>query len=67
MTGTVVWFNSAKGYGFLRSQDGVETFCHFSEIVADGYKELKKDQEVSYDVADGPKGKPQAVNVKVIS
>ena len=62
------WFNSAKGYGFIGCEDGVtDVFVHFSEIQAKGYKELKKDQQVEFELAQGPKEKLQAVNVVVVS
>lgn len=67
MHGTVVWFNNAKGYGFLKGEaDGVEYFVHYSAIQADGYKQLDQGQRVSFDVEIGPKGKPQAVNARVV-
>ncbi len=68
MQGTVLFFNNAKGWGFIKRDDGEkDLFVHFSAVIADGYKELKKDQRVSFSVEEGPKGKPQAVNVKVIA
>jgi CspA family cold shock protein len=55
--GIVKWFNSAKGYGFICSEDGGnDIFVHFSSIEMDGYKCLKAGQKVSYVVHDGPKG-----------
>ena len=65
MTGKVKWFNAAKGYGFITSDDGKEVFVHFSAIQVDGFKTLDEDQPVEYDVNDGPKG-PQAANVRKI-
>ena len=65
MTGKVKWFNAAKGYGFITGDDGKEVFVHFSAIQADGFKTLDDDQQVEYDVNDGPKG-PQAANVRKI-
>ena len=61
--GTVAWFNNAKGFGFLRHQDGADVFCHFSAIEADGYKSLTEGEAVEFDVVQGEKG-PQAANVK---
>jgi CspA family cold shock protein len=56
-TGTVKWFNNAKGYGFILSSDGVsDIFAHYSAITMDGYKTLKAGQEVSYDLIEGEKG-----------
>ena len=64
-TGTVKWFNEAKGFGFISPSDGgKDVFVHFSAIQADGFKTLAEGQSVSYDVEDGPKG-PQASNVTV--
>ncbi len=56
-TGTVKWFNNAKGYGFILPNDGGEDlFAHYSAIRMDGYKTLKAGQEVSFDVTKGDKG-----------
>lgn len=56
-TGTVKWFNNAKGYGFiLPDGGGEELFAHYSTITMDGYKTLKAGQTVSYDVIQGAKG-----------
>ncbi|MCF6194277.1 MAG: cold shock domain-containing protein CspD [Kangiellaceae bacterium] len=56
-TGTVKWFNNAKGYGFIRPDDGGDDiFAHYSTIEMDGYKSLKAGQEVSFDTFEGPKG-----------
>jgi len=65
MNGTVKWFNSEKGYGFVTAEDGQELFVHFSSIVADGYKSLEEGQSVYFDVEDGDKG-PVAMNVEVV-
>lgn len=66
--GKCVWFNARKGFGFLRDDEtGKDHFCHWSVIRGmTGYKELKADQKVSYDLETGPQGKPQATNVFVI-
>lgn len=61
--GTVKWFNSEKGFGFITGEDGKDVFVHFSGIVSDGFKTLEDGQAVTYDVQDGNRG-PQAVNVK---
>ena len=56
-SGTVKWFNNAKGYGFILSSDGAsDIFAHYSAINMDGYKTLKAGQEVSYDLVEGQKG-----------
>ena len=61
--GTVKWFNSEKGYGFISQKDGEDLFVHFSEIKMDGYKTLDEGQAVSFDVVTGRDGKLQASNV----
>jgi CspA family cold shock protein len=62
-TGTVKWFNEAKGFGFIAQDDGgADVFVHFSAIQGSGFKTLAEGQKVSYDVQDSPKG-PQASNV----
>jgi len=63
-TGTVKWFNDAKGYGFITPEDGGEDlFAHFSAINMQGFKSLKEGQKVSFEVTTGPKGK-QASNIQ---
>jgi CspA family cold shock protein len=62
ITGTVKWFNAAKGYGFLGRDDGEDVFVHYSAIQMDGYRRLEQGQMVEFSVEDGPKGL-QAVNV----
>ena len=61
--GTVKWFNSEKGYGFISQKDVEDLFVHFSEIKMDGYKTLDEGQAVSFDVVTGRDGKLQASNV----
>jgi len=61
-TGTVKWFNEAKGYGFITPDDGgQDLFAHFSEIQSSGFKTLQEKQKVSFEVKTGPKGKQAAV------
>lgn len=61
--GVVKWFNNAKGFGFIRLEDGNEVFVHYSSIAGEGYKTLQEGQAVEFDIVEGPKGK-QAQNVK---
>lgn len=62
-TGTVKWFNEAKGFGFITPSDGSkDVFVHFSAIQAEGFKVLTEGQSVSFSVENGPKG-PQATRV----
>ncbi len=61
-TGTVKWFNDAKGYGFIERPDGDDVFVHFSAIEGGGFKTLVEGDSLEFDVVDGPKGK-QAANV----
>ncbi len=64
-TGTVKWFNDAKGFGFISPEDGSkDVFVHFSAIAGDGFRSLAEGQKVTFDVEDGRKG-PQATNVQV--
>ena len=64
-TGTVKWFNSSKGYGFISRDGGEDVFVHFQSIVGDGYKTLNENDKVEFSVAQGDKGL-QATDVKVI-
>lgn len=61
-TGTVKWFNSSKGYGFISREEGDDVFVHFKEIQGEGYKTLEEGDQVSFEVTQGPKGL-QAANV----
>jgi len=62
-TGTVKWFNEAKGFGFITQDNGgADVFVHFSAIQGSGFKTLAEGQKVSFDLQNGPKG-PQASNV----
>jgi CspA family cold shock protein len=65
-TGTVKWFNDAKGFGFITPDfGGDDLFLHFSAINMGGFKSLKEGQKVSFEIAQGPKGK-QAANIQGI-
>jgi cold shock protein len=65
-TGIVKWFNDAKGFGFITADSGGEDlFAHFSEIRIEGFKSLKENQRVQFEVKTGPKGK-QAANIRPV-
>jgi CspA family cold shock protein len=64
-TGTVKWFNDAKGYGFISQEDGEDVFVHFSAIQAQGFKSLAEGDRVEFEVTRGPKGL-QAANVRKV-
>jgi CspA family cold shock protein len=63
MEGTVKWFNPGKGYGFIEKEEGGDVFVHYSAIQGEGYKSLKENEKVRFDVVDSDKG-PQAANVE---
>lgn len=63
--GKVKWFNEAKGYGFITSEESGDIFVHYSSIQGNGFKTLAEGQAVSFDVEQGPKG-PKAVNVNKV-
>lgn len=62
MIGTVKWFNSEKGFGFITTEEGQDVFAHYSKISIDGFKTLEEGQKVEFDVTEGTKG-PQAENI----
>jgi len=61
-TGTVKWFNEAKGFGFIQRENGADLFVHFRSIIGQGFKSLSEGQRVSFTEVSGQKG-PQAENV----
>lgn len=65
VTGTVKWFNEAKGFGFIEQESGADVFAHFSAIQGSGFKTLAEGQAVSFNVTQGQKGL-QAENIQAI-
>jgi len=63
--GTVKWFNSSKGYGFISQENGEDVFVHYKSIIGDGYKTLNENDKVEFVVTEGQKG-PQAADVQVV-
>lgn len=64
-TGTVKWFNEAKGFGFIEQESGPDVFAHFSAIASEGFKTLTDGQRVQFEVTEGQKGL-QAENIVAI-
>jgi CspA family cold shock protein len=65
VVGTVKWFNSGKGYGFIAREGGPDVFVHFTAIQADGFRTLEEGQKVEFTIEQGQKG-PQASNVVLV-
>ena len=67
-TGTVKWFNSEKGFGFITAENGNDVFVHFSAIQGEGYKTLVEGQQVTFDTEEDPKGgsRTRATNVVIV-
>ncbi len=65
VTGTVKWFNSGKGYGFIAREGGPDVFVHYSAIQSDGFRTLEEGQKVEFTIEQGPKGL-QAASVVVL-
>ena len=62
ITGSVKWFNNAKGFGFIGREGGADVFVHYSAIESEGFKSLAENDAVEFEIVQGPKG-PQAANV----
>ena len=62
-TGTVKWFNSTKGYGFITTDDGKDVFVHYNDIEGEGYRMLNEGQAIEFELTEGDKG-PKATNVR---
>ncbi len=65
-TGTVKWFNSQKGFGFITRDGGEDAFVHYSSIQNDGFKNLEEGDKVEFTMSEGEKG-PQAVDVTIVT
>jgi CspA family cold shock protein len=65
MTGTVKWFNDAKGFGFIGREGGPDVFVHFTAIETTGFKSLAEGDQVEFEIVQGQKG-PQAANVRKV-
>jgi CspA family cold shock protein len=65
--GTVKWFNSEKGYGFIESTEGPDVFVHYSAIQADGFRTLDEGDQVEFEVQAGRDGRSQAADVRKVS
>jgi CspA family cold shock protein len=65
MTGTVKWFNDAKGFGFIGREGGPDVFVHFTAIESSGFKSLAEGDQVEFEIVQGQKG-PQAANVRKV-
>ena len=63
--GSVKWFNSSKGFGFIERENGKDVFVHYSAINAEGFRNLEEGQRVEFTVAEGQKG-PAAENVTIV-
>jgi CspA family cold shock protein len=64
-TGTVKWFNNAKGWGFIRQENGPDVFVHYSQILGEGFRTLREGQVVTFELKHGPKG-PLAEQVRKV-
>ena len=65
IVGTVKWFNSSKGYGFISRESGPDVFVHYSAIQSEGFRNLDEGQKVEFEVEQGQKG-PQATRVTIL-
>ncbi|MBW7995666.1 MAG: cold-shock protein [Candidatus Glassbacteria bacterium] len=65
-SGKIKWFNESKGFGFIEQEDGPDVFVHYSVIQSEGFKTLYENQEVEFEIVEGPKGL-QAANVTVVN
>ncbi|MCE5270004.1 cold-shock protein [bacterium] len=66
VSGRVKWFNEAKGFGFIEQSNGEDVFVHYSSINSNGFKTLYENQEVTFEIVQGPKGL-QSINVTPVA
>lgn len=66
ITGTVLWFNTLKGFGFLSAPETSDVFCQYSAILCAGYKVVHEGDPVEFEIVTGETGRPQAANARVI-
>lgn len=66
MRGIVKWFDDKRGYGFITGEDGVDTYVHFTAILGDGYRTLKHNWRVEYEVVEAEDGRPEAREVRAL-
>lgn len=66
LKGTVKWFNAGRGFGFVTDEDGTDHFVHFSQIRMDGFKKLRADQKVEFELDEDEQGRSVANDVKII-
>jgi CspA family cold shock protein len=64
--GEVIWFDPKAGYGFIQWEKEEDMFVHFSDVICEGFKTLKKGQKVRFSVGKNNTGKPKAIDVEVI-
>lgn len=66
MKGVVKWFDDRRGYGFITGEDGVDTYVHYTAILRDGYRTLKHNWPVEYDIVYGTDNRLEARNVRIL-
>lgn len=67
MKGMVKWFDSRKGYGFITGEDGVDIYVHYTSLEVEGFRSLKHNQQVTFEIVTTAEGKTEARNVRLIT